>query len=115
MKAVIIFSAGVCATSKKKKTLSGNYKERKKNSFPMIIHAKHKSASIFQTSLTGGKPNCLNFHKWENILFPCRKKKKEICHIWLQQGKLMIYFLSKHVLKAPGEKLSSYKITNEYF
>lgn len=59
----------------------------------MMIHAKHKSASNFSDILDLWKTLLSQLPQMgKHFLFPGRKK--ETSHIWLQQGKLMIYFLS---------------------
>lgn len=70
--------------------------------FPTMIHAEHKSVQTLQTSLTCGKPNRLNFHKWEKKKnFVPMQEKKATSHMSLQQGELMIYFLSMFLKHQP--------------
>lgn len=72
--------------------------------FPTMIHAKHKVLQTLQTSLTCGKPNRLNFHKWGKKNFvPMQEKKSNLSYVSPAGG--IDDLFPKHVFKAPTEKL----------
>lgn len=95
MKAVVIFSAVVCPPLKKNKKMWKFY-------FPTMIHAKLKSASNFTDILDLWKAQPSQLPQMgEKKLCSHAGKKKATSHMSLQQGELMIYFLSMFLKHQP--------------